>query len=283
MTDSSQQLEEPLSSSLLVLTMVKGRLTRSSFIHGGAWRDPRNTLQNFMPSMRQMLSSRDIAQSAIRGFASIDYRLSPSADFPQDPAETPGSELRQARHPDQVLDVRAALKLLEAEYQLSNDYVLVGHSAGATLAYQILMGEAALAGQRMPQTIPLPAAVIGIAGIYDLVGLNDRFGGNYAGFISATFGTDQKAWQRASPAFFAASFKEKWPGSPYSLLAYSAEDTLVDSVEADVMAAKLTSDGVDLSVIRDLTGDHDFVWQDGSQVARLVAQVLERLSQASRH
>ncbi|POR35043.1 Kynurenine formamidase [Tolypocladium paradoxum] len=248
------------------------------FIHGGAWRDPRNTLEDFVPSIKHMLSSQDIAQSAIRGFASIDYRLSPYADFPQDPAETPGSELRRARHPDHVLDVRAALKFLESEYQLANDYVLVGHSAGATLAYQLFMGEAALAGQRMPQTIPLPAAVIGIAGIYDLVGLNDRHSGNYAGFISAAFGTDQKAWRRASPAGFAGSIKENWPGCPYSLLAYSAEDSLIDSPETDSMAVKLAEDGVDLSVVRDLTGEHDVVWQDGSQVARLVAQVLERLS-----
>lgn len=233
-----------------------------------------------MPSIKHMLSSQDIAQPAIRGFVSIDYRLSPYADFPQDPAETAGSELRRARHPDHILDVRAALKFLESEYRLASDYVLVGHSAGATLAYQLLMGEEALAGQRMPQTIPLPAAIIGISGIYDLVGLNDRHGGNYAGFISAAFGTDQKAWQRASPASFAGSIKEKWPGSPYSLLAYSAEDTLIDSPETDSMAAKLTKDGVDLSVVRDLTGEHDFVWQDGSQVARLVAEALKRLSQA---
>ncbi|PNY29715.1 Kynurenine formamidase [Tolypocladium capitatum] len=249
------------------------------FIHGGAWRDPRNTFEDFMPSIKHMLSSQDIARSAIRGFVSIDYRLSPYTDFPQDPAETPGPELRHARHPDHVLDVRAALKFLESEYQLAKDYVLVGHSAGATLAYQLLMGEAALAGQCMPQAIPLPAAVIGISGIYDLVGLNDRHGGNYAGFISVAFGTDQKAWQGASPASFAGSIKEKWSGSPYSLLAYSTEDSLIDSLETESMAAKLTKDGVALSVVKDLTGDHDFVWQDGSQVARLVAQVLERLSQ----
>ncbi|KND93476.1 Kynurenine formamidase [Tolypocladium ophioglossoides CBS 100239] len=250
------------------------------FIHGGAWRDPRNTLEDFMPSIKHMLSSHDIAQFALRGFVSIDYRLSPYADFPQDPAEAHSPELRRARHPDHILDVRAALKFLESEYQLAKDYVLVGHSAGATLAYQLLMGEAALAGQRMPQTVPLPAAVIGISGIYDLVGLNNRHGGNYAGFISAAFGTDQKAWQRASPASFAGSIKENWPGSPYSLLAHSAEDSLIDSLETESMAAKLAKDGVDLSVVKDLTGEHDFVWQDGSQVARLVAQVLERLAQA---
>lgn len=167
---------------------------------------------------------------------------------------------------------------MQAEYQLSDDYVLVGHSAGATLALQLLMGEAALAGQPLQQRVPLPAAVVGMAGIYDLVGLNARRGGAYAGFMAAAFGDDEAAWREASPARYGGSFRASWPGGGrLAVLAHSRDDSLVDRAETDAMAARLARDGVDVCVVGDLTGEHDFVWRDGSQVVRLVGQALARL------
>lgn len=227
-------------------------------------------------------------RAAIRGFASIDYRLSPNDAYPQDPVDTPASELRVARHPDHVADVRAALGLLAAEHRLADDgYILVGHSAGATLALQLLMGhgdEGTSQGEQQQQRcpVPLPAAIVGISGIYDLVGINARYGGTYAGFISAAFGRQDDGggdgWRAASPACFEGSFRERWPGDPLALLAHSPQDTLVDAAETDAMAAKLMADGVSVSVIKDISGEHDFVWQDGEQVARLVGEALALLS-----
>lgn len=248
------------------------------YIHGGAWRDPRRTLDDFVPSMQHLLALRDTCPLAVGGFASIDYRLSPSAAAPQDPAETPASELRSARHPDHILDVRAALGLLAAEHGLGDGYVLVGHSAGATLALQLLMGVAALdAPDKHQRPVPLPGAVIAIAGIYDLAGLDTRHGGAYTGFMSSAFGADREAWRTVSPACFSGSFKDNWPGRGYALLAHSPDDILIDGPEMDAMAAKLAADGVDVCLARDLVGEHDFVWQDGTQVTRLVGQVLGRL------
>ncbi|UNI19062.1 Arylformamidase [Purpureocillium takamizusanense] len=246
------------------------------YLHGGAWRDPRNTHLNFVPSIKQIQSNFD---AAVRGYISVDYRLSPHQDYPQDPAQTPKPELRIAKHPDHVLDIRAALHFLDTEYQISRGYILVGHSAGAMLAFQALMGQSALARQQPRGPIPLPVAIIGISGIYDLVGLNSRKEG-YDGFISAAFGKDQKVWQAASPATFGGSFKETWSGSPLAILAHSPEDTLVDMPEIDSMAAKLSEDGINIVAVRDLSGEHDEVWKDGSQLASLVAQALQRLSSA---
>ncbi|KJZ80538.1 hypothetical protein HIM_00388 [Hirsutella minnesotensis 3608] len=258
------------------------------YIHGGAWRDPRITPEVFGPSIQRLLEAFPAArdghqQCPIRGFASVDYRLSPGDSFPQDPTTTPKSELRDARHPDHIEDVRDALGLLAAQKKLADGYILVGHSAGATLAFQLLMGEAALSpgqspeGQSPKDPIPLPRAIIGIAGIYDLAGLNDRVGGSYAGFMSSAFGHDQGDWQAVSPACFPGSFKDKWPGKTLALLAHSPEDGLVDMLETDGMCAKLEKDGVDVVAVKDLTGVHDFVWKDGNQVVRLVKLVLSRL------
>ncbi|KYK55663.1 hypothetical protein DCS_07627 [Drechmeria coniospora] len=253
----------------------------SRFIHGGAWRDPRLTVDAFVPSIQRMLEASELSSlPPIRGFAAIDYRLSPHPDFPQKAAETPAAELRVASHPDHISDVRAAIEFLHAECGIADEYVLIGHSAGATLAYQLLMGEAALVGLPAPSTIPLPAAVIGIAGIYDLVGLNARFGDGYASFITAAFGDDRGRWRDVSPASYAGTFKENSPRQRLHLLACSPEDSLIDGPEIDAMAAKLSEDGLHATVVKDLTGDHDFVWQDGSQVARLVAQALAHLQEA---
>ncbi|PHH63450.1 hypothetical protein CDD81_5829 [Ophiocordyceps australis] len=244
------------------------------YIHGGAWRDPRRKCQDFAPAVKLLATSHHAA--AICGYASIDYRLSSSDKFPQDPAHTPSSELRSAQHPDHVRDIYAAIKFLVAEHGLTRDYILIGHSAGATLAFQLVMGAAALQGHDVPDEVPLPAAIIGLAGIYDLVGLGLRRGPEYMSFLRAAFGPDEDQWRRASPALFPGSFKLQWPGATHALLAWSNQDPLIDVAEIDAMATKLKADDCDVAVNLDMAGDHDQMWRDGSQIAPLVAQVITR-------
>jgi kynurenine formamidase len=222
------------------------------------------------------MSSGQVPESTIRGYASIDYRLSPHPSFPQDPNSTPASEFRGARHPDHIQDIRSALAFLQEHYQLSSDYVLVGHSAGATLAYQLLMGQDALSGEQAPE-VPLPAAIVAISGIYDIVALVRRFGGPYKEFVSSAFGDDAAVWEKASPASYAGDFKNNWSNGAYNIIAWSPEDQLIDEAEIDAMAAKLTRDGVVVTIRKDLTGDHDVVWETGSQVSHLIILALAKL------
>jgi kynurenine formamidase len=204
--------------------------------------------------------------------------------LPQDPTTTPDTELRIAQHPDHISDVRMALRFLTENYGLSaedggervehgNAYVLIGHSAGATLAFQLFMAEDTLCG-----CIPQPAAVIGISGIYDLVGLDDRHTG-YTSFISSAFGDSKENWKRASPATYPCSFAGRWTADKPTILAWSAEDSLIDEPEIDAMSARLSQDGIQASVIKDLTGEHDDVWREGSQIHRLVQLVIGDLQQ----
>ncbi|KAF4981597.1 hypothetical protein FDECE_17659 [Fusarium decemcellulare] len=246
------------------------------FIHGGAWRDPRNNENDFTESIKRIVISGAVALEDIRGFVSIDYRLSPHPDFPQDPTSTKKSDVHDARHPDPVEDVWSALNFLQDKYSLSDKYILVGHSAGATLAFQLLMGDDVLDGRAPPKAL-LPTAIIGVSGIFDLVGINERHDGNYAGFIQAAFGEDQASWKKASPAHFDSSFKERWTGGKLTVLAWSTEDTLIDQPEIDNMSALLTQQGLKVETLKDLRGEHDFVWQDGSQIARLVITALHQL------
>lgn len=162
---------------------------------------------------------------------------------------------------------------------MSSNYILVGHSAGATLSYQLLMGQDALAGMQTPE-VPLPAAIVAISGIYDIVALVKRFGGPYEDFVSSAFGPDAAVWEKASPATYTGNFKEKWTNRVCNILAWSPDDTLVDEPEIDAMIAKLNHDGVVVTVKKDLTGDHDVCWQKGPEVANLIITALAHLYQS---
>lgn len=229
--------------------------------------------------MNNIISSppSEISGSSIRGLASIDYRLSPHPDMPQDPAAIPGSELRVAQHPDHIEDVWSALQFLVDHHGLTEDYILIGHSAGATLAFQLLMGKDALPGRAPPpHTVPLPKAVIGVSGIYDLVGIDERNAG-YTDFITSAFGSEKSCWRRSSPALYMSNFATNWPSRKLALLAWSEQDSLIDEPEIDSMSAKLIRDGVKPVVLKDLTGDHDDVWKEGAQLRRLIVDALKIL------
>ncbi|KAJ9424964.1 hypothetical protein QL093DRAFT_2227464 [Fusarium oxysporum] len=209
------------------------------------WRDPRNDENDFTESIKRIVISGAVAILDIAGFVSIDYRLSPHPDFPQESATV--------KHPDHLEDIWSALNYLQGKYELSNNYILVGHSAGATLAFQLLMSGDILASH--PKG-PLPIAIVG---------------------VSAAFGDDKSAWEKASPARFGSSFKDNWASGKLAMLAWSAEDTLIDEPEIDNMASLLTEQGLKVEVNKHLRGEHDFVWQDGSQIARLVITTLHHL------
>lgn len=245
----------------------------NSYIHGGAWRDPRIAHESFWPSIKHIASEAK-PSLGIRGFIAIDYRLSPHPDHPQD-EKTPARDLRNSKHPDHIQDVFQALAYLQKTVQLGNDYVLIGHSAGATLAFQTLMGDSAL-GQSLRPEIPQPTAIVGISGIYDLVGLIERFGDAYRSFIKNAF-DDEQAWHRTSPATFDGGFGKSWSAGKLALLAWSPEDSLIDELEIANMSKKLEADGIKVVVDKSLHGDHDEVWQDGSQLCRLVVAALESL------
>ncbi|ROV87684.1 hypothetical protein VMCG_10559 [Cytospora schulzeri] len=247
------------------------------FVHGGAWRDPRATFNEAEPTLNTLLDPKSQwhlpdAASRIAGFASINYRLSTHPAFTQDPEHTPAFATRAARHPDHLVDVQAALRFLQGRFGFGSDYVFFGHSAGAFLNYQVLLGGGDEDG------VVLPVAAVGFEGIYDLVGLNERMEGNYSSFIEAAFGTDRGVWKEAAPATAAGSFK-KWSDGAgrLAVLAHSPDDELVDMPEVGTMEERLRADGVpNVVVFRDLKGGHFEVLNDGS-FARVLVKTFEEL------
>ena len=232
--------------------------------------------------------------NVIAGFASIDYRLSPHPQFPQDPVTTPADQYRGARHPDHIDDVRAALVFLQRTYGFEDNYVLIGHSAGGALAFQLLATSSsatAPATTALTEYPILPAAIVGFEGLYDFTGVDARYGGAYAPFFRGAFGDDYETWDAAAPIQFAGNYTEKWPGGRFVLLGWSPDDTLVDEPEADNMAQRLRDvDGFvgeevggagagekKLLLLKDVRGDHDEIWRSGEHVARMAWIALRAL------
>lgn len=266
------------------------------YIHGGAWRDPRMDLESAVPGINKLLGKETSPlpdpQARIAGFASLNYRLSPHPVRTQDPASVPGFARRNARHPDHLRDVWAGLALLQSKFAFGSNYVLYGHSAGATLAYQVLMGAAVLQAvggggggiAERPAGVALPAAVVGFEGIYHMAALNRRMGDAYRSLFAGAFGDDEARWTAASPAAFGGSYSENWGGAAgrVAVLAHSPRDELIDMLEVGLMEDRLKEEeGLRVLVYRDLDGLHDEIVEDGKYIARVLGQTLQELDQIS--
>lgn len=166
----------------------------------------------------------------------------------------------------------SGLAFLQQRYGFGSKYVLVGHSAGACLALQLLGG---LASIENGLEVVLPEVVVPFEGIYDFSGLNSRKGGTYAGFLSAAFGDDPLRWDAAAPLKVSESFCERWADGKLALLGWSKDDDLVDEPEVDAMSARLQRDGVRVMVWKDIRGGHDEVWERGDDVAKMVLWALD--------
>lgn len=176
-------------------------------------------------------------------------------------------------HPAHLDDVIAALQYLQAKYKFADNYVLVGHSCGATLAFQI---------PNSARLVP-PAGIIGVEGIYDLGRLRDRHRDvpMYQYFIESAFGKNEDAWKVASPTTQGSRDGFLWEGPRVVALAQSDGDELVDVSQGDLMweTVQLRRAEVGNVSIR-LTGKHDEIWREGERETQLkvaIVKVLESL------
>lgn len=164
--------------------------------------------------------------------------------------------------------MEAALAFLQNTYGFGPRYILVGHSCGATLAFQAVMG--AVAGHREqmfngggaddsgadgeavsahplplpPRLSAQPTAIVGVAGIYDLRRLlgTHRNISAYWDFVEGAFGADDLLWDAVSPAQMVGSrgVEGGWKTGRLVVLAHSKDDELVDKGQPEAMRESLT-------------------------------------------
>ncbi|OOG01092.1 hypothetical protein ASPCADRAFT_137280 [Aspergillus carbonarius ITEM 5010] len=258
-------------------------------IHGGAWRDPTQTSTTYLTPTSTLLTTTapypKTTTPYIAGLASISYRLSAHPSHPQDPSTTDPHHLRTATHPDHISDIFAALSFLQSKYRFGENYLLVGHSCGATLAFQSVMGK--FRSMSSTRSIPAPVGILGMAGIYDLRLLRDthREISAYQEFTEGAFGKDEAVWDGVSPAVVTGEdgVSGGWKVGRVAVLAYSGEDGLVDGGQREVMKTAL-GEWVALGGKRveelDIRGQHDDAWREGRELARGVEFAISLLREA---
>ncbi|KAF2019137.1 alpha/beta-hydrolase [Aaosphaeria arxii CBS 175.79] len=262
------------------------------YIHGGAWRDPLQTSTTIHATLSHL---HNPPSSPIAGIASINYRLSPYASHPTAPSD-PHDAARNVRHPSHVRDVAAALRYLRAEHGVER-WIGVGHSCGATLLLQYVAG-IGLDDVR-GRNDGLEALVL-LEGIYDVPlmlrnhvppGCPEGIARIYREFVEGAFGEGgDEVYRKVSPVAGAYGRESVGRGLKLVALGYSAEDELVESEQREAMLRVLKGDGwvdsVDeiaegkgLVECRDLQGAHDWIWEDGRQIAAVIEEVVGRIHQ----
>ncbi|KAK4153181.1 Alpha/Beta hydrolase protein [Chaetomidium leptoderma] len=271
------------------------------YIHGGAWRDPAISASSFTPAATNLLLraiTTSTTSKKIAGLVSLNYRLSPHPHHPSPPNDDPA---RQARHPDHITDILTALAYLHRLGIITKkeNWILAGHSCGATLAFQAVMSPARWGLSPDALTAAAAAAaVVGFNGLYDLAGFiaspprgYEHLCEAYREFVSGAFGEEEEGWRAVCPATAGAGGAVGWVGEWVGdgddddhrkrgqvVLVQSREDTLVPYQQLEVMRAVLEGEERVAMRVMEAGGDHDVIWREGGgRMAEILWEVVEGL------
>lgn len=205
------------------------------FIHGGAWVDDKCT-----PDVFKELSgliTGDSSQELDCSLFSVDYRLSP-----------------EVRHPVHIQDVVDNLYRLTQDYQLTS-LQLVGHSVGATLAWQtaVLDEDVFPVGEKVKVVRSILKGIFMLEGIYSVAQLMDEYP-DYDYFVSQAFTDYSTEFEE-----FEHSIK-RLPETLKSIhIVHSYSDELLSLRQSNYMSSLLQSSKVPFKVYFDDLGLHDEV------------------------
>lgn len=244
------------------------------FIHGGGWRDPSNSFDDFEPIIKQLVDSN-------LNIASINYRLSPHVETQEEIDLHP-----TLRHPMHLIDVLLAMKYLtEKGY---NIILLAGHSVGASLCLQLLSFPEIIAnGLRYVDNTDFGVdittleeklsiiklhSIFYIDGIYDVVELLKEYGDAYRSFVRCAFNSDdhfRSAFQLSDPTI----------RSPYkfnssqvkSYIVHSTSDELLSLRQPKLFEQYLQRNSLQFEVIYEDWGKHEEVYT-GKELGEFIKQ-----------
>ena len=302
------------------------------YVHGGAFRDPLITSKSIFPSLPFLFPSTSISPTSklpsiyhdrdgshgsndnaqrenhIAAIVSVNYRLIPYPTHPTHPS-TPSDEGRNAKWPDQVNDVRAAIEWLfssldsvdelrkergrYSKLTSQSEIILVGHSVGATIAFALALEWVHRDDADRDDVEGLMhniTAVVGIEGIYDFTALRDAhldYRSIYEDFTNGAFGAEADGnWERGNVVRMIADGMEMGK-TAVVVLGQSREDELVGWGQVAMMGQALrekdwrkgAEDGEGVAkevLIEELKGGHDEIWEKGEQLAKCIALAVER-------
>jgi kynurenine formamidase len=247
---------------------------QTSYIHGGAWRDPEVDSLSFEPAVSELWKDESVRDSVV-GFASINYRLSPYPNHPREPS-SPDDPSRNVRYPAHLQDVELALFYLHDRYRIADRYLLVGHSAGATMAFELPSSGAS-------HKIPKPVAILGVAGIYDFeefIRSHSQIPA-YHELMENAF-PDRATWKDAGPYTNREHSPAIWELTKMVIISHSDQDELVENGQALSMWNRARSESGTISTHRvtlslKASGSHNEIWRSGTILARLITDSIKEL------
>lgn len=192
---------------------------------------------------------------------------------------------RVATHPDHIFDVLTALAFLQERYHFGSNYVLVGHSCGATLALQVAMDHERWIDDSWGLKVAKPKVIVGLNGLYDMPKLvespgekHEKLAPVYTAFMKLAFGADEKVWHDICPSSVDDWAKE-WEEGTEIILAQSLEDSLVPYSQTEDMLKRLNASKSGQLVVREApaTGDHNFLWEAGTRLAQIIHEAVKGL------
>lgn len=225
--------DEPLQTIKLFYFDRKNKHTLI-FIHGGAWRDPNNTFDDFTELI-------DRFPKTSTNFVGINYRLSP-----------------KVKHPLHLSDIVNAISYLEKNYDV-HEVLIVGHSVGATLILQLLTYRSILKSSSISLSIFLRNLYF-LDGIYDIVDLVEEYGDDYKSFVDEAFATTQE-YSEATALRGPLSSANFDFNLTKAFLIQSLDDELLGVRQTDLMAQFLIKRGASYSDLRGHWGKHEEVYR----------------------
>lgn len=265
------------------------------YIHGGAWRDPLVDSSSFKDTALKLLQDQN---TPIAGVVSINYPLSSHPNHPTHPAPPrdpshPIDVARSAKHPDHIISVLSAIAYLQEGLGVANEYVLSGHSCGATLTFQTVMNSARWAtlaadDVSLPK-IKKPSVIAPVNGLYDLAAfINNPPSSHknlqplYLEFTKNAFGDDEEVWRAACPTVV-SDWMTEWSEGKAVFIAQSKADTLVPYSQTEIMESCLKSHRK-LEIIEiPVSGDHNDLWKQADELVQILKQAIDYLTRIVHH
>lgn len=178
---------------------------------------------------------------------------------------------RNVHYPAHLQDVEQALLYLDNQYQISGRYLLAGHSAGATLAFEL--------HNTPTYKVPAPAGLLGIAGIYHFEEFLKAHSTSpvYQQFMENAF-PDRASWEKAAPCTNQEP-AAAWEDARAVIIAHSDQDELIEKEQALLMLerVRLSTHGKERVHFLEASGLHDEIWQSGHILAGLFTKALQIL------
>ncbi|RGP61394.1 putative kynurenine formamidase [Fusarium sporotrichioides] len=255
------------------------------YIHGGAWRDPLVDSSSFESAALKLLSDKE---SHISGIASVNYPLSSHPKHPTHPAPPrhplkPVDIARTAKHPDHVVAVLSAITYLQNELGVAHDYVLSGHSCGATLTFQTVMNPdrwGAAAGSMPVPKVKKPKVIAPINGLYDLhtfinnpTESHEKLQPLYVEFTKNAFGDDETLWRDICPTMV-SDWSEEWPEGKIVIIAQSKNDSLVPYSQTELMKEHLRNNSKLEVIEMPASGDHNDIWKQADEIVEIMKRAV---------